>query len=67
MPTLMLTRDRIMEAPDVGDADITNLVQEAFEQGAADRSLTLIVEAFGLLLASLDSPAEARVYAESLR
>jgi hypothetical protein len=67
MPTFMLTRDEITEAPDVGNADIPNLVQEAFEEGTADRRLTRIVAALGLLLASLDSSAEARAYAERLR
>ena len=70
---VMLTRDdrfrprtRVTGAPDVGDADITNQLEEALEEGAADRSLTLIVEALGLLLASLPSPPkEPRlIYAE---
>lgn len=77
MPTLMMTRDdrlrsrtRITEAPDVGDAGIANLVQEAFEEGAADRRLTRIVAALGLLLASLDPPSPKpapapNVYAET--
>lgn len=77
MPTLMLTQDdrvpsrtRITEALDIGDADITNLVQEAFEEGAADKRLTRVVAALGLLLASLDSPPRKpaptpNVYAET--
>ena len=36
--------------------DITNLVQEALEEEAADKRLTHMVVALGLLMASLDSP-----------
>jgi len=72
MPSVMVTRDdcfrsrtRIADTPDVADGDIANLVQEAFEEGAPDRRLTRIVDALGLLLASLSSPRqEARGYAE---
>jgi hypothetical protein len=68
MPIVMPTRDdrvgtrtritEVADVGDVGDADIPNLVQEALDEGAADRRLTRMVAALGLLLASLESPAQ---------
>ena len=38
-----------------GEGDVTNLIQEALEEDTADKELTQIVAALGVLLGSLNS------------